>query len=440
MSDADNDSSPPPGFWSQTWAKIVVPVLVAVIAALVIAIVTPLGDNVKEFLFPTKATVSGLVRLNGAPAPGARVAVGDHTANTDEGGTFALTGIGKGTHTLVADASAAKQTSVTFAVQKGDSTVPLDPIDLKPVVRLRYFRSLTQGAFHLNPPPAPPMVDINYEIVLWIEGGPAAIKGVESVAYRLPAPLSSAPIVIGAAGRRNHFCYGTSGVLSSAHSNLTGTPLAVAHAVVNLGGGHSLTTSARAGEERPTFACHRFGPGPTPPPPTTTTSAPTTTTVPTTTPKPTTTSTPTTTPTTTTTPTPLVAVPNVVGQSLASAISTLQGAGFQTSVVTVVSAEAAGVVASQSPTVGAKVARGTVVRLNVSDGSGHVPTVQTIPNVVGMSEAVAKATLESKGFVVSITRQSTTDPSLDGVVLSQSPAPGSKASEGDKVGVVVGRR
>ena len=192
MSDTDSSSSGN-GFWSQTTTKIVIPVVVAVIAALVIAIVTPLGENVKEFLFPTKAAVSGSVVLNGDPAAGARVAVGDHSANADDRGTFVLTGIGKGTHTLLVELTGAKQGSATFHVARGDSEVKLDPIELDPLVQLRYFRHL--GAPRFDYSTIPPTVEIDYEVAVWIEGDAGAAKGVRSVTYRLSDPLST-PIAI----------------------------------------------------------------------------------------------------------------------------------------------------------------------------------------------------------------------------------------------------
>ena len=434
MSDTDNESQPPrKGFLSQWTAKVVIPVLVAVIAALVIGIVTPLGEDVTEFLFPTKAAVSGSVLLNGEPAAGARVAVGDHTANADDRGIFVVTGIGTGTHTLLVDVTGAKQGSVRFDVDRGDSKIPLDPIELNPLVRLAYFRHL--GSVHFDNS-IPPRATISYELALWIEGGQSAINGIKSVTYRLPDPLS-APIRVADARRHNRFCKSKSGVLSSDQLDAIATPLAVAHADVDLGGGHSITIDAAAGNERPTFDCPHSGPDPEPPPTTTSTATTTPTTTPTTTARTTTVPPPTTTPTTT--PNALVPVPNVVGQSVASAEATLNGMGFSTNVTTVASGEPAGVVAGQSPTAGSKVATNTTIRLNVSDGSAHVPAARTVPDVVGMSEANARAVLESKGFVVSPVRKSTTEPSQDGVVLSQTPAAGTKASEGDKVGIIVGR-
>src|SRR6266536_3379490 len=253
MSETDDESQPPgKGFWSQTTTKVVVPVLVAVIAALLIGFLTPLGESVTEFLFPTKAAVTGSVFLNGGPAAGARVAVGEHTANADDRGTFVLTGIGTGTHTLLVDVTGAKQGSVTFHVARDESTVALDPIELNPLVQLLYFRHL--GAVRFDTTTIPPTAMIDYEIALWLEGERNAVNDVKSVTYRLPDPLS-APITVTGAQRRNRFCDSKSGVLSSDELSSTDEPLKGAHADVDLGGGQSITLDATAGEERPTFPC-----------------------------------------------------------------------------------------------------------------------------------------------------------------------------------------
>jgi len=47
--------------------------------------------------------------------------------------------------------------------------------------------------------------------------------------------------------------------------------------------------------------------------------------------------------------------------------------------------------------------------------------------------------LESAGFKVTVTHQSVTDPGLDGIVLSESPNPGTKVPQGSTVTIVVGQ-
>jgi len=65
----------------------------------------------------------------------------------------------------------------------------------------------------------------------------------------------------------------------------------------------------------------------------------------------------------------LVAVPNVVGRSLADAQSILGAAGFAATVTNVPSAQPAGTVVGQDPAAGGRAARGANLNLQVSGGS-----------------------------------------------------------------------
>ena len=51
----------------------------------------------------------------------------------------------------------------------------------------------------------------------------------------------------------------------------------------------------------------------------------------------------------------------------------------------------------------------------------------------------ARADLESAGFAVAVVDQDTADPSQDGLVVDQTPAPGERAAAGSKVIVYMGR-
>jgi eukaryotic-like serine/threonine-protein kinase len=66
------------------------------------------------------------------------------------------------------------------------------------------------------------------------------------------------------------------------------------------------------------------------------------------------------------------------------------------------------------------------------------PPTTTVPSVVGLTEANAIDALESKGFKVNVTEQSTPDPTKDGKVLSQNPAGNTTAERGSTVSIVVG--
>ena len=87
-------------------------------------------------------------------------------------------------------------------------------------------------------------------------------------------------------------------------------------------------------------------------------------------------------------------------------------------------------VARQSPAVGESVAEGTTVEYYLSLG----PEGTEVPYVVGQSEGDATATLENKGFHVSVEQRTSDEPA--GTVISQTPSSG-LLKEGDTVNIVV---
>ncbi|GGD83622.1 transglycosylase domain-containing protein [Microbacterium murale] len=89
----------------------------------------------------------------------------------------------------------------------------------------------------------------------------------------------------------------------------------------------------------------------------------------------------------------LVDLPNVVGQSVADATSTLEGAGFSVNVGAPVDSDAAeGIVATQDPGAG-QVSSGTTVTISPSNGQGA-----TVPDVSGKPLADAVEALKAAGF------------------------------------------
>ena len=121
-----------------------------------------------------------------------------------------------------------------------------------------------------------------------------------------------------------------------------------------------------------------------------------------------------------------VAVPNVVGSTVAGATATLDAAALQSSVLQQqYSAQPAGTVIAQSPAAASTQPRGTVILLTVSKGLAPV----FVPNVIGKTQASASTVLGSNGFTVSVTRvYSTTIPA--GQVISQVPAAGGETVPG----------
>ena len=127
-----------------------------------------------------------------------------------------------------------------------------------------------------------------------------------------------------------------------------------------------------------------------------------------------------------------VSVPYVVGISFDQASAQLQSAGFAVARKNVESDQPRNTVIDQNPTGSA--APGATITLSVSKG----PKQSTVPDVTNQDEDSATSTLQAAGFQVTVEHQDVQDPGLDGVVISQNPAGGSKAKKGSKVAIVVG--
>jgi eukaryotic-like serine/threonine-protein kinase len=130
-----------------------------------------------------------------------------------------------------------------------------------------------------------------------------------------------------------------------------------------------------------------------------------------------------------------VGVPNVIGQSYDSAAEQLRRAGFTAVRRDVDAAEPEGTVVDQDPEPGALTPPGTRVTVSVSTGQ----STTAIPDVRGLDESSAQATLENEGWEVVIRDTPTQNPNEDGVVISQTPPPGEQAEPGSRVTLFVGR-
>ncbi|TAN29563.1 MAG: Stk1 family PASTA domain-containing Ser/Thr kinase [Actinomycetota bacterium] len=128
-----------------------------------------------------------------------------------------------------------------------------------------------------------------------------------------------------------------------------------------------------------------------------------------------------------------VAVPNVVGQPLATAESTLLGAGFQVTTNYSTNPAAAGTVFSESPPANTQAPKGSTVTLGVSNGPSQV----AVPNVVGQPLAQAANTLGSHNLTMgSVTYQPS--PSVpSGDVMSTNPVAGTNVAPNTPVDMVV---
>jgi eukaryotic-like serine/threonine-protein kinase len=133
-------------------------------------------------------------------------------------------------------------------------------------------------------------------------------------------------------------------------------------------------------------------------------------------------------------PTP-VAVPDVRGQSIDQATSTLNGLGFKVNPTYVDSNEPQNSVVEQSPAPNASAPKGSTISLTVSKG----PKSVGVPDVRNLDVGSATSTLQTAGFKVKFSYTTVTDPNQDQIVLDQSPEGGGQAKPGSTVTVVVGR-
>jgi beta-lactam-binding protein with PASTA domain/predicted Ser/Thr protein kinase len=129
-------------------------------------------------------------------------------------------------------------------------------------------------------------------------------------------------------------------------------------------------------------------------------------------------------------------VPDVSGRSLSEASNLLGQNGFTAKSTTEASTTVPkDKVIRTEPAAGTPQPKGAEITVVVSSG----PPTATVPSVVGLTEANAINTLQSKGFTVNVTEQETVDSAEDGRVLSQDPAGNTTADKGSTVTIVVGR-
>jgi eukaryotic-like serine/threonine-protein kinase len=195
-----------------------------------------------------------------------------------------------------------------------------------------------------------------------------------------------------------------------------------------------------------------------------------------------------------------VQVPDVRTKDSTDAAATLAGIGLKPDVHQVYSAKDVGTVVAQAPRPGTKVAKGSKVRINVSQGPAPVdvpqvvnlpfaqasselqakgfkvervdqdsnqpadtvlaqdprggatapmgstitltvskgPQTTAVPDVTSLDVDTARSTLEQSGFKVKVVKQPASDPSLEGIVLDQQPSPNSQAKPGATVTIFVG--
>jgi membrane peptidoglycan carboxypeptidase len=129
-------------------------------------------------------------------------------------------------------------------------------------------------------------------------------------------------------------------------------------------------------------------------------------------------------------------VPDVVGMNSQEAQTALSKAGFVPVVEQAPSEAPKDEVFEQSPGGGTSALLGTMVKISVSNGK--LPN-QAVPDVRGMTQSNAASALRKLGFVVKIVTADVVQKDKDGLVLAQSPPPGSKADIGSVVSITVGK-
>jgi serine/threonine-protein kinase len=131
-----------------------------------------------------------------------------------------------------------------------------------------------------------------------------------------------------------------------------------------------------------------------------------------------------------------ITVPSVIGSPLDQAISELQGAGFKVGTPRYQdSNQPKDTVIGQDPSGNTQAPSGTTITLLVSKG----PKTITVPDVRGEDVQSAQTRLHGAGFKVAVVTISTTDPTLDGQVISQSPNAGTEANPQSTVTLTVGK-
>jgi eukaryotic-like serine/threonine-protein kinase len=131
-----------------------------------------------------------------------------------------------------------------------------------------------------------------------------------------------------------------------------------------------------------------------------------------------------------------IAVPNVVGQSLTSAESTLVKDGFKIGRTAPQASTTVGKndVISTSPSYGQNAAHGSAVNIVYSTGTPASKDV-SVPNVIGLTQAKATNDLTAKGFKVKVTQGQQAGAAPDSVI-NQSPNAG-PAPAGSTVTITV---
>src|SRR5579872_3238702 len=128
-------------------------------------------------------------------------------------------------------------------------------------------------------------------------------------------------------------------------------------------------------------------------------------------------------------------IPDVAGESTATACNVLGQAGFSCGTITNQASNSipSGDVVSTNPPAGSQAPNHASVSLVVSTG----PSSVTVPDVIGDTQAQAVSTLQSANLNPVVICQATSQQSQDGIVQAQNPTGGKTASPGETVDITV---
>jgi serine/threonine-protein kinase len=134
-----------------------------------------------------------------------------------------------------------------------------------------------------------------------------------------------------------------------------------------------------------------------------------------------------------TAPAKMVAVPNVVGETLAAAVAVLTNTHLRSKVDFVTSSKPATTVFGQTPPAGTSAKQGTRVVLDVAKAGAMV----AVPNVVGVSPTQAKSVLASSTLTAGTTTTACSNAFGKGLVASTSPLVGTQVPKSSAVALTV---
>jgi beta-lactam-binding protein with PASTA domain/N-acetylneuraminic acid mutarotase len=137
------------------------------------------------------------------------------------------------------------------------------------------------------------------------------------------------------------------------------------------------------------------------------------------------------------TPAVSVTVPNLIGATQAVATAAINTAGLRVGTITRQNSDTVptGNVISQMPVANSTVVSGSSVSLAISTG----PASETVPNVVGLSQAAADSAIIAAGLSLGTVTQQNDATISSGSVISETPVAGVKASAGSAVTLVISR-